>query len=224
MAKQKISRKALLKGPDEFLTFTERAVEFVRERAGYFHAAGIVLAAAALVYLGVSTYLNYVNKKGQGAYYAAYAEVRQEGTDPEKAKALFRKVAEDHGLSKVSKLAAPQIGYLKYGEGKYQEAIPLYEAFLSKSPEKSPYRTLAALALAATYEEQAEAAQAIEVLRDLASDSENAFMEQTLLSLGRLYRLSGQEEKAREIYEAFKGRFPTSPFTAQVKAYLNQPS
>jgi len=224
MAKKRITRKALLKGPDEFLTFTERAIEFVRERAGYFHAAGIVLAAAALVYLGVSTYLNYVNKKGQGAYYAAYAELRQQDSDPEKAKALFRKVVEDHGLSKVSKLAAPQIGYLKYGEGQYLEAAPFYETFLSKFPEKSPYRSLAALALAATYEEKGEAAQAIEVLRDLASKPEDPFMEQTLLSLGRLYRLSGQDEKAREIYETFQGRFPTSPFTAQVKAYLNQSS
>jgi len=224
MAKKRITRKALLKSPDEFLTFSERVVEFVRERARYFHAAGIVLAAAALFYLGISTYLNYVNKKGQGAYYAAYAEVRQQGTDPERAKALFRKVVDDHGLSRVSKLAAPQIGYLKYGEGNYREAAPLYEEFLRKSPEKSPYRTLAALALAAIYEEKGEKAQAIEVLRDQASKSQDAFMEQILLSLGRLYRLTGQEEKAREIYEDFRGRFPTSPFTAQVKAYLNQPS
>lgn len=223
MAKQKITRKALLKSPDEFLTFTERALNFIRERARYFHVAGIVLAAAALVYLGVSAYLNHVNKKGQGAYHEAYAELRQEG-DPEKAKALFRAVVEDHGLSSVSKLAAPQIGYLKYREKNYEEAAPLYETFLNSSSEKSPYRSLAALALSAAYEEKGELERAIAELRDLASNPENAFMEHALLSLGRLYRLSGKHEKAREVYEEFSGRFTTSPFLAQVKAYLNQSS
>jgi tetratricopeptide (TPR) repeat protein len=224
MAKQKITRKALLKSPDEFLTFSEKALNFIRDRARYFHVAGIGVAAAALVYLGVTTYLNYVNQKGQGAYYAAYSELRRERADLEKAEALFKKVVEDHNLSRVSKLVAPQIGYMKYQENAYDEAALLYETFLNKSSENSPYRTLASLALAAAYEEKRELEAAIELLRVLSSLPENAFMEQTLLGLGRLYRLSGQDDKAREVYKDFSSRFTTSPFLTQVKAYLDQPS
>jgi tetratricopeptide (TPR) repeat protein len=224
MAKQRITRKALLKSPDEFLTFTEKAITFIRDRARYFHIAGMVLGAAALVYLGATTYLNYVNKKGQGAYYAAYSEIRQEKADLEKAEALFRKVAADHSLSRVSRLVAPQIGYMKYRENRHDEAVRFYEAFMHKAAESSPYRSLAALALAAVYEEKGEIEKAIMVLRDLSSASENVFMEQTLLGLGRLYRLSGQEDKAGEVYKEFSSRFTASPFLAQVKAYLNQPS
>jgi tetratricopeptide (TPR) repeat protein len=224
MAKQKITRKALLKSPDEFLTFTEKALNFIRDRARYFYVAGIVLAATALVYLGATTYLNYVNKKGQGVYYAAYFEVRQEQADLEKAEALFKKVLEDHNLSRVSKLVAPQIGYLKYRENKFDEAVPFFETFMNNSSENSPYRSLAALALAAVYEEKGDLETAIVLLREFSSAPENVFMEQTLLGLGRLYRLSGQDDKAGEIYKEFGNRFTTSPFLAQVKAYLNQPS
>lgn len=224
MAKQKMTRKALLKGPDEFLTFTEKALNFVRERAGYFHAAGIILAAGALVYLGITTYLGYVNKQGQGAYYAAYSEIRNEKADLEEAKALFQKVKEDYTLCRVSRLAAPQIGYLKYRDRRYDEAVPFYETFINQSPEKSPYRILATLALAALYEEKGEVQKAVDLLRDLSSAPGNVFLEQTLLSLGRLYRSSGQEDKAGEVYREFSERFPASPFMAQVKAYLNQPS
>lgn len=224
MAKQKITRKALLKSPDEFLTFTERALNFIRDQARYFHLAGIIVAAAALVYLGATTYLNYVNKKGQGAYYEAYAEVRQEKADLERAERLFKKVVEDYRLSRVSRLAAPQIGYLKYREEKYDEAVPLYETFMNKASENSPYRRLATLALAALYEEKGELQKAIELLRELAAAPENVFMEQTLLGLGRVYRLSGREDRAREVYKEFSDRFATSPFLAQVKAYLDQPS
>jgi len=224
MAKQKITRKALLKSPDEFLTFTERALNFIRDRARYFHFAGIIVAAAALVYLGATTYLNYVNKQGQGAYFAAYSEVREERADLEKAEALFKRVVEYYSLARVSKLVAPQIGYLKYREKKYDEAVLFYETFVNKSTENSPYRSLATLALASVHEEKGELQKAIDLLRDLASTHENVFMEQTLLSLGRLYRSSGQEDRAREVYEEFSGRFTTSPFLAQVKAYLNQSS
>jgi predicted negative regulator of RcsB-dependent stress response len=224
MAKQKITRKALLKSPDEFLTFTEKALNFIKDRARYFHMAGIVLASAALVYLGVTTYLNYVNKKGQVAYYAAYSEVMQEKTDAERAEALFKEVLEDHNLSKVSKLAVPQIGYLKYRENRHDDAATLYEEFTKNSSEKSPYRTLGLLALAAVHEEKGELEPAIAILRDLSSLPENAFMEQILLGLGRLYRLSGQEDKAAEVYKDFSTRFASSPFLAQVKAYLRHPS
>ena len=224
MAKQKITRKALLKSPDEFLTFTERALNFIRDRARYFHAAGIVIAAAAVVYLGVTTYLNYVNKQGQVAYYAAYSEVREDKADLAQAEALFTKVAEDYRLSRVSNLVAPQIGYMKYREKQYDQALPFYETFMKQSREKSPYRSLATLALAAVHEEKGDLQTAIGLLRDLASAPENAFMEQTLLGLGRVYRSAGQHDKAREVYEEFSSRFTTSPFLAQVKAYLNSPS
>jgi outer membrane protein assembly factor BamD (BamD/ComL family) len=224
MAKQKITRKALLKSPDEFLTFTDKALNFVRDRARYFHIAGIIVVAAALVYLGITTYLNYANKRGLAAYYAAYSEIRNEKPDLEKGEALFRKVEEDYTLARVSRLAAPQIGYLKYRDRQYDEAVPFYETFMNKSSENSPYRTLAKLALAALYEEKGEVLKAIDLLDDLASAPGNVFMEQTLLSLGRLYRASGQEDKAGKVYKEFSDRFTTSPFAGQVKAYLNQPS
>ncbi|MBN2033466.1 MAG: tetratricopeptide repeat protein [Deltaproteobacteria bacterium] len=224
MARQKIKRKDLLKSPDEFLTLTERALNFVRDRARYFHFAGIAVAAVALVYIGVTTYLNYVDQKAQDAYFTAYSEVREEKAELEKAEELFKKVAKEYRFSSVSKLVAPQIGYLKYGEKKYDEALAFYKTFVNQFSEGSPYHSLATLALAAVHEQKGEPDKGIDLLRDLSSIPGNVFMEQTLLSLGRLYQLTDQHEKAREIYKDFTGRFATSPFMAQVKAYLNQPS
>lgn len=224
MAKQKITRKELLKSPDEFLTFTERSINFVRDRAKYFQIAGMVLVGAGLVYLGATAYLNYVNKKGQSAYYEAYLKLRGEKADPGKAEALFSKVAEDYRFSRVSKLVTPQIGHLKYQEKKHDEAAPLYETFMKSFPQKSPYRTLARFALAGVYEEKGDHQKAIGILNELTSSPENVFMEQSLLSLARLYRASGQNEEAVKIYKDFVDRFKVSPYLSQVKAYLHQHS
>lgn len=222
MAKQKITRKALLKSPDEFLTFTERAIQFVTERARYFQAAGLVVVAAGIVYMGATAYLNHVNKKGQSAYYEAYLKLRTEKADPEEVQALFRKVAEEHRLSRVSKLVPPQVGYLKVQGKKPEEAVPLYEAFMKGFPQNSPYAILAKLALAGVHEEKGDDQTAIGILNALTSDPQNVFMEQSLLSLARLYRASGEDGKAVEIYKDFVDRFKVSPYLAQVKAYLHQ--
>jgi outer membrane protein assembly factor BamD (BamD/ComL family) len=222
MAKQKIKRKELLKGPDEFLTFSDRAISYIRDRAKYFEYAGMVVAAAAVVYLGVTTYLNYVNKQGQGAYNAAYSEIAGDKTDFEKTEALFKKVTEEYSLSRVSRLVPPQVGYLKYREKKYDEAVTHYETFTKELSENSPYRNLSKLALAAVHEEKGELDKAIGILNDLKSNPENVFMEETLLSLARVYRLSKQDDKAKEVYKEFIDRFKTSPFLSVAKAYLNE--
>lgn len=222
MAKQKIKRKELLKSPDEFLTFTERAINYVRDRAKYFEYAGMGVAAAAVVYLGVTTYLNHVNRQGQGAYNAAYSEIANDKADYDKTEALFKKVTEEYSLSKVSRLVPPQVGYLQYLQEKYDEAVKRYETFMEKLSKTSPYRDLSKLALAAIHEEKGELDRAMGILNDLKSNPENVFMEQTLLSLARVYRLSKQDDKAKEVYKEFIDRFKASPFLSLAQAYLNE--
>src|SRR4030042_682585 len=127
MVKEKLTRKELLKGPDEFMTVSGRVIPYVKEHAKPFTVAGYILAGAALVYLGVNYYFNYANRKGQEDYDAAYYEVikiKEVKADDEalkKSEELFKKVIPDHGLSKASRLAPPQIAPPKFLEKKYNE-------------------------------------------------------------------------------------------------------
>jgi len=73
-----------------------------------------------------------------------------------KSEELFKKVITDHGLSKASRLAPPQIAHLKFLEKKYDEAIQLYQAYLKEVPENTVYHSLALMALAAGYEGQGD--------------------------------------------------------------------
>jgi len=227
MVKEKMTRKELLKGPDEFLTVSGRAVLYVKEHAKPFKVAGYVLVGAALVYLGVNYYLNYANRKGQEAYDAAYYEVikvKEIKADDEalkKSEELFKKVITDHGLSKASRLAPPQVAHLKFLEKKYDEAITLYQAFLKEVPENTVYRSLALLALAASYEGQGDFGKAIEALQKILSSSENSFKEQATLNLARVYGLSNQPEKAKETLKEFIEKYKNSPFLSMAKARLN---
>ena len=227
MAKEKVTRKELLKSSDEFLTVSGRVILYVKEHAKPFKIAGGILVGAALVYLGVNYYLNYANRKGQEAYDAAYYEVakikeiKAEDETVKKSEELFKKVITDHGLSKASRLAPPQIAHLKFLEKKYDEAIQLYQAYLKEVPENTVYHSLALMALAAGYEGQGDFGKAIETLQRILSSSEPSFKEQATLNLARVYGLSKQPDKAKETLKEFIEKYKNSPFLSMAKARLN---
>ena len=227
MAKEKLTRKELLKSPDEFLTVSGRVILYVKEHTKPFKIAGGVLVGVALIYLGVNYYMNYANRKGQEAYDAAYEdvikikEIKADDEAVKKSEELFKKVITDHGLSKASRLASPQVAHLKFLEKKYDEAIQLYQAYLKEVPENSVYQSLALMALAASYEGQGDFGKAIETLQRILSSSESSFKEQATLNLARVYGLSKQPDKAKETLKEFIEKYKNSPFLSMAKARLN---
>jgi outer membrane protein assembly factor BamD (BamD/ComL family) len=228
MAKQKVTRKELLKKPDEFLTLSARAALFVREHEKAFTYAGFGLLAVVLIYVGINTYLNHVNKKGQSAYNEAYyelmARMNEEGEpkELEKPKELFQEVMTDYSRSKVSRLVPAQMAFLKFQDKKYDDAVALYLQFYENMPQGSPYRFLAGLALAACYEQKGEWQKAIGRLKDVIAGSGGAFKEQAMLSLARVYDLSNQKNEAKETLQDFVDAFPASPSLPMAKARLGE--
>jgi predicted negative regulator of RcsB-dependent stress response len=225
MAK-KTSRKELLKGTDEFLSFSSKAVNFITTHLRELKYAGFAIAILVVAYLGVTTYLRYVNKNGQNAYNTAYQTLTKEmkpDANPDnlrKSEELFNKVTDDYGLSKVARLALPQIAYLKFLDKKYDEAIVLYRKFLDKVSGNTEYELMAKLALAACFEAKGDLKTAMETLIPVIEIPDNSFREPAMLSLARLYRLDNRPEKAREILNEFVEQHADSPLLPFAKAQL----
>lgn len=225
MAK-KTTRKELLKGTDEFLTFSSKAVNFITTHLRELKYAGFAIAIIVVAYLGVTTYLRYVNKNGQNAYNTAYQTLTKE-MKPDanldnlrKSEELFNKVTDDYGLSKVARLALPQIAYLKFLDKKYDEAIVLYRKFLDKVSGNTEYELMTNLALAACFEAKGDLKTAMETLIPVVEIPDNSFREPAMLSLARLYRLDNKPEKAREILNEFVEQHADSPLLPFAKAQL----
>ncbi|MBW2046728.1 MAG: tetratricopeptide repeat protein [Deltaproteobacteria bacterium] len=194
MAKKKVTRKELLKGPDEFLTFSARAAIFLKAHSTQLSYAGIAVVVGILVYMGVSAYLNRINTKGLEAYNVAYSafldnmDKKADQKSLEKTEKLFEKVVQQYGRSKVSRLVAPQVAYIKYREKKYDEAITLQKA--------------------------------VEILNIVVSDEDGFFKEQAMLALARIYPLLNQKEKAVKVLKEFVSKYKASPFLPLAKAHL----
>ena len=226
MSKIKVSRKELLKKPDEFITKTARAIIFARKYSRQFQLIGIIIVALALIYVGATTYKSYINKKGQEAFNTAYysiikkAAVGNDQGNPTESENLFRKVTDDYGLSKASSLALPELAYIKFMRKEYDAAIDLYRQFQDKISENDPYQSLTNLALAVCFEEMGELDNAIKTLELITSSQDDFFKEQAMLNLARTYSAAGQESKSQEILNDFVRKYQTSPFLALAKARI----
>lgn len=228
MAKKKVTRKALLKEPDEFLTLSARVAIFVREHSQQFTYLGVAVAAAILIYLGINTFMGHINEKGQSAYNTAFYALAK-NTDPETAPKdlkesaeLFQQVIDKYGLSKVSRLALPELAYLKVLEKKYDEAISLYERFLNEVSDYAPYQSLARLALAACYEAKGDMEKAIQTLNQITAGPDDLFKEEAMLSLARVYRLADQKDKSKEVLQEFVEKYENSPHLPLAKTHLKK--
>lgn len=225
MAK-KISRKELLKGPDEFMTLTERAAVWVQGHTQGLLYAGVAVAVLILGYLGVSWYLGYEDKKGQEVYNQAYQAMRKaeaSGVEPDASALpveLFEEVGEEHGLARVSDLALPQLARLRFREGEVDEAIALYRKFEAENKAKASYVTLARLAIAACYEAKEDYTAAVQELTPFEKNDDAFLREQALVRLIRLHRLSGRSNEAREMQEILSTEYPGSPFLPLTEALL----
>ncbi|HDZ90458.1 MAG: hypothetical protein JRJ09_09815 [Deltaproteobacteria bacterium] len=226
MAKKKISRKELLKSPDEFLTLSNRAINFFNAHLRELKYFGIAVAVIAVGYLVVTGYISHVNSKGQEAYNMAYDLVGN-GEEPEqtaenlkKAEELFEKVIDEYGMSKAARLVLPQIGHLKFIEKKYGEAVPFYSRFADEVSGEKAYETLTSLALAACYEAEGRLKEAISILSSIVDEPGNLFRETAMVSLERVLRMDNQTEKANEIVKEFVKEYKSSPFLPMIKARL----
>jgi predicted negative regulator of RcsB-dependent stress response len=214
----KISRKELLKKPDEFMTLSSKAIIFVKEHKYLFDYLGIAILGLIVIYIGGYAYIKYINKKGQEAYNTAYyaalknTDSAKGAQDQKNIEELFDKVLKDYGTSKAAKLALPEVAYSKFNKKQYDDAIAKYEEFLGKVSENDPYKSLVRLSLSVCYEEKGEFDKAIEPLQKVMEGPDDSVKEQAMLSLARIYRLSNKQDKSDETLKQFKEKFPKSVF------------
>jgi outer membrane protein assembly factor BamD (BamD/ComL family) len=223
---KKTTRKNLIKSEDEFLTISARALSFFNSHLRELKIAAIVIAAGCVVFLATTSFYRHINKKGQEAYnhaYSALSEQIKPEMDADKltnVHDLFAKVVEDHSMSKVADLALPQLAFLKFMDGKSEEAIRLYMDFKEKRSGDKDFLTLSTLAIATSHEANGDVDKAIGLLDPVASDQANRFRETALFTLARLYKLAGREARAAELARDFIEEFQGSPFEPIAKTYL----
>ncbi|MFZ1987159.1 MAG: tetratricopeptide repeat protein [Desulfatitalea sp.] len=217
MAKKRITRKELVKEPDEFITLTGQTIRWARENT---RSLTYGVCAFFAVILLVAAYRFYSTQREQAAATllsqtrAAYQAAGKTEGDP--AKALAKAKPDfDRLVSEYGRWSAGRLGRLLYAHAALaghapDEAIALYKEALDDF-ENDPTLVNSILnGLAAAYAEKGDAAAAIAQLERIVAGGGTVLKDTALFQLGGMYRSAGEAEKSQKAYNRLSTDFPDS--------------
>lgn len=204
--KKKITRKELLKEPDEFLTLSSRLFGLAVDYR--YHLAG-ALAAILTIVAAITIVLYYTDKTSKEAFAAlqqyrtAYAAALQDKGPQEAYQQVqgdFEKLLDKFGSKEAGKLGRLVYADISYRGGDSETAIKLYHDSVGQFSD--PYfKNQIYIGLGYAYEAQNNLTEAVKYF-EMVDQSSNSFQKgEALYNLGRLYAAMGQAEKSMAAYK-----------------------
>lgn len=135
----KIDRKKLLKQPDEFLTFSDRAIKWARDNMQRVLIIASALVAALVIVIGIKAYLDYHQRQAAASLapvMAGYQVVVEGKADAKMMASLadqLSKVTKDYGATPAGKQARLALGDLLLTLGRYPQAVKVFSALSQES-------------------------------------------------------------------------------------------
>jgi tetratricopeptide (TPR) repeat protein len=217
MAKKKrITRKELLKKPDEFLTFSSKAIGFLSDHQKPLIGVIIGVVVVGLAFAGFRYFSNLSEQKastlfeeGRSLY---LAEISGDKTAPteEKAAGQFEKVIREYPSTKTARFTRLVYADMSYHRGDYQRAIELYQEALNAFSGEGAVQKLIWQGLAYTYEAQKDYKTAAEYFQRI-TETEDEFMKaDASYNLGRIMEALNHQDKALEAYNKLVENYPDS--------------
>ena len=202
----KMDRKKLLKEPDEFITFSEKAVKW-----GESHVKLIIIIASALVLviaggLSLNAYLDYRDNQASQALGSAFNQYvlalnDQEGSKKlEAAEAALAKVVAEYGATPAGLQARLALGNLLLERAQWSKAESAFRA-LCEEPDLAPeLAPLAYQGLALSLEGQKKFGEAVEAYQDAARVAGPSLAVMFKLDQARVLAAKGDKAGAEKLY------------------------
>jgi tetratricopeptide (TPR) repeat protein len=207
MAKKKrVTRRQLLKEPDEFLTFSAKGIRFVSDNKKPVLGAIIGVVVVALAFAGFRYFSNLSERKAheifeQGRlHYLAEISGDETAQAQEKAAEHFEKVIKKYPSTSAARFSLLVYADMSYHTGDYQKAIELYQKALSAFSGEGPIQKLILGGLAYAYEAEKDYKAAAEYFQRI-TDTQDEFMKgDAYYNLGRIMEAMNHQEKALGAY------------------------
>ena len=218
MAKNRISRKELLKKPDEFITFSGKLIQF-----GIAHKAQIAIGCAVfLLVVVIFSVAQFLGDRAENQAYVKLGEIlkkyeeKQQDTPLGEAYQAVKGDFEDF-LASYGGKDGGRIGRLVFANislnGQDTDlAIDLYRDSLTEFTAHSYFQNLVFSGLGYAYEAKKDLAKAIEFFEKIVASTNSLMKDEALFSLGRLYREAGDMEKSRSAYQQIVSEYTDSVY------------
>jgi tetratricopeptide (TPR) repeat protein len=222
-AAKKKTRKELLKDPDEFLTLTSRALDWVAQHKKEINVAVLAVLGAAVLFSGYVFYANQQEAKAASLLAQALEKLERLGAGKPTQKTVqdvsedFRHIFNDYGSRSNGSIARLIYANLCYETGGYQQAADLYKACLPQFADQPLIHFQILKSLGYTYEALKDPATAVGYFEQAQSTGETSLQDDVLFHLGELYARLGQKEKSVDAFKRILSDHPESVYANLVR-------
>ena len=227
MATKKKTRKQLLKEPDEFITFTGKAITFV---TGYQKQISFMLCAIvaiALIFFGYRFFAQRAETKafarlGQTqSQYDTLKETSSETAAYSQVSEAFQSIIKKYGGNAGGKLARVIYANISFDAQQYEKAIALYKQSLSDFKDDKFVYNLIISNLGYAYQRVGDEQNAAAYFEKAASATNSQIREEALFNLGLIYEKLGETTKSQKTLQEILNNHPDSIYFDVVEEELN---
>ena len=226
MAKKKKTRKELLKEPDEFITLTGRAINFVRGYQNQISYFLVAIAAIALIFFGYRFFAQRAENKAfaiLGQTQAKYETLKKTSSATEaysQVSEAFQGILKKYGGNAGGKLARLIFANISYDAAKYDNAITLYKQSLSDFKDDKLVYNLILGNLGYAYQQIQDEQNAATFFEKAASATNSTICEESLFNLGFIYKKLGETAKGQQALQKIINDYPNSIYSDMVEEEL----
>jgi tetratricopeptide (TPR) repeat protein len=215
--KKRITRKELLKRPDEFLTLSTQILNWVKDNYLKVIWLGSGMVLLLILFFGYLAYQNRQERRAHEKYFTI-----QGLTDSNQKIKQLEALVKDYPPTKAAFASWVTLGQLYYQKKDFPRAAWAYRSALNQGKFPPSFKVLILEDLAYAYEEQGDLQQAAKILSELSREKENLMKEDILLSLARVYQKMGKSQETKATYQKFLQSFPKSTYVPMVKDLLGR--
>lgn len=224
MAKRRISRKKLLKEPDEFLDFSQRVWLRISESPGKAAAVAGGVLGLLLVLIVVLHLVERAREQRLSTVAQAignYLSVTGSVQDSVKVQQELESLAKKYAGNDVGGLALFFLGGAFSKSGDYPRAVEAYQNLLKKDIKNTCLEVMSTVALGYTYSLMGDGGKALETFQALLERKDVAVpRSQIQMDVARLYEEKGDFSQAAATYRRLIESAPESVWSAQAERRL----
>ena len=216
MAAKKISRKQLLREPDEFITTTGKLIQFFNTyRIQILGGFGAVFALLAII----AGYQYYSHRSTAQAstqlaqLQSQYETLLNDGDAPsayQGVKTGMEELIEKYGRRTSGKIARILLGDYSYRAGQFEDAQGYYEEAAGSFDQGSIYANRLLCSLAYTYLAQGDTAKAREFFEKVTNATGILMADEVLFNLGIITASNGVSGPETKFWEQIVSDHPNS--------------
>jgi len=215
MAKKKrVTRKQLLKEPDEFLTLSARALRYSmdhKDRIGW--GLGLLVAVGVII-AGANYFLATAENKAfelldqSMSRYAAAVEADGPIEAVSRVEEGFQQLVDGYGKRNGGKIGRLIYADICFKGGQLDRSIELSQQALKDFGNSQPYKNLILSSLGTAYEEKEDYEAAVGYFERITSEPEGLMRNDALFSLGRIYAAMDRKGESTATYKKLIADYP----------------